>query len=466
MNWKALAFISFLTGIYCCMGKDPQHLSSVTLGSKLIAQDSQDKRRFQIRSLDQTSSGQIEGIEGASSGCGYFALYNGNLCASALMFPERSSDLADISSTKHAQSLFGNLKSPWRLTIMQERFKPTARKIFQQQVLEFLHCPAEANKEDFEYLTCVIKSLDARVIHHPEIWEDSFRYHARKDTVYSALWDRMATISREGSSATKVRKLLNRDELDIFFKNVSVDFSISFDGVCSDSQFPHTIDVEQHGRWVRTTEMPALIDSLHEQNFILTTYGEALTNDQEHAVTSEQFIKLYSTMRKSKDNCVGVVLVYISPGHSKMRSLQSSTLGSLFSWFGSWFSGVKKDSSFKSDFETCQGSSDYGHWISLVVSRINGIVHYYVFDSLANANRLRDPIINEIIDIFDGKKPLPGYEWTSNQMQGLRPKEESSNNQTLNQSWVPFIVGTGIVCALTYTAYSYYKKNRSDKKSE
>ena len=484
MNIKHTTFL--VLGLLACFQgvqaeidlKHAQQLTLSDLGSRLVAQDSVDPRRIQIRSLDQSSSRDMEGIEGSSSSCGYLALYNGILCASALMLPtSKGTHLSNLSSTIYAASLFGSYRSPWRMTIMQERFKGTARELFQKQVLQLLACPAEASKEDYEYLKCVIRSLDPREVHHPEVWEDGFRYHANKDAVYVALYDRMATIVRDGTSATKVRKQLTRSDLDKYFKDLVVDFTISFDGNSYSTFTPDVslkkVDGEQYGRWVRTTEMPHFIKFVKESNLlhnapslIIDTYGEDRTDNGEHAYATEGLTKLYTHMRSTKTDCMGIILMYVSPSHFKKSSLYQSPLRSLCSWLGSWFSSASVESTtYKSDFEA-QGTHDYGHWISLVVSRLNGSVNYYICDSLSNINRLRDPHVNEIIDILDGKKELPGYDCTHKEMRGQPSKVCSSESHSPSRLVLPIIMGTGIACALSYVAYSYYKKSKSEKAKE
>ena len=90
-----------------------------------------------------------------------------------------------------------------------------------------------------------------------------------------------------------------------------------------------------------------------------------------------------------------------------------------------------------------------------MVSRVKGNVRYYVLDSLGNSNRLRNERINEIIDAFDGKKSLPGYDWTVDQIS----RQYKSNGKSLNNtrySWTK--IGLGLVAAglVSYGAYALY----------
>jgi hypothetical protein len=88
---------------------------------------------------------------------------------------------------------------------------------------------------------------------------------------------------------------------------------------------------------------------------------------------------------------------------------------------------------------------------------MRGDVRYYILDSLG-ANRLRTSHINDVIDMFDRKKALPGYEWSAKQAQQIakpigQPVVKAKPSQL---SWTTLGVGVALAGLCTYGAYSLY----------
>lgn len=157
-------------------------------------------------------------------------------------------------------------------------------------------------------------------------------------------------------------------------------------------------------------------------------------------------------MRETNDDCVGVVLVYLPSGGGTMAY---KPVRRMVSWVESWFSSYV---GFAQDAKSIQSGQDSGHWVTLVVARIKGDVRYYILDSLG-INRLRASRINDIIDMFDRKKSLPGYEWSAMQAQQLVAKSNVPpvvKAQPSQLSWTTLSIGVAVAGLCTYGAYSFY----------
>ncbi len=396
-------------------------LKAADLGDLVVAQDKRDARRLQIRSLSQGSTGSDTSLRGSS--CGYHALRNGTLFGQALIQNNRSAELlGQLRSASHAEKLCGAKQSQWRLDVLQQRFKSTARRVYRQLVLQGL-THAQGNQAEFDLLKSCIRDIDPSAVNSPEVWQNGFRYHADKAAVYRAISQRIKKKITQGTKASAQLKVLNSTaKFDKYFGAVSIDFTIKFDGTCISTLEPDVVlgrvTGDMYGKWIRTEEMPNLVDAQRSRsgilhavpNMLVATYGEDLGGYEGDMFASENFAQLYTLIHHTKQDCVGVVLVYLGGSTTSQPSL----VGKLFSWFGSWFTSSKK-TSFADDARKVQGGQDNGHWIALVVSRLKGDLRYYVLDSLANSPRLRNNRINTIISILDGRKRLPGYAWTANQ---------------------------------------------------
>lgn len=468
---------------------DYSHASQLSrdhLGGLFLAQDAQDLRRIQIKSVSQSLTGDECELRGAS--CGYHALRNGTLTALSLLDKgEAQSKLKQIASQRHANELFGTKIAPWRIEIGRLRNESTARKIFRERIVKgFNH--QVANKE-FDLLMRCVGEINVPALARPAVWEDGFHYSVSKKEVYEALAERLNKFAAQGTKDQQVASkalLANRATLDQYFdKNLDVDFKIDFEGACTftNSQQGLTrVPGVRYGNWVQSDEMPSLVNAqrdngiLVEQPMLLVaTYGEDHGGDEHHAFASEKFTQLYSLIRETDDDCVGVVLVYLSSGASS-QGAASSVVRNMLSWFGSWFSS-QKGKSFAKDAEDIRSVQDNGHWITLVVSRIKGDVRYYTLDSLGNSNRLRNSRVNEIIDILDGKKSLAGYSWTAKQVAkqssgmskakatSLRSvgKTQLKNDLKKEYSWTQIGLGTLVTGLVAYGAYAIYNDQKKKK---
>lgn len=454
-------------------------LTKNDLGGFFLAQDSYDTRRIQIRSVNQCSTGD-EALRGAS--CGYHALRNGVLGALALInHGEAQSTLKQLASPQHADDFFGTKTSPWRIEVALLRNNKTARDTFRQIVLNSLKPAGKGAAKERDFLTSIIQH--DLIVPTPAVWEDGFNYSATKHDVYAALAARCNKLAEQGTRDQKeMSKALNKREVfDKYFSDeLLVDFTIDFEGICkrTDSSVLSRVGGVKYGNWLETGEMPKLIAAQKERGILeneptllVATYGDDLGGDEQHAVASDKIIQLYSLIRETEMDCVGVVLVYL-PGGSPKGS-NSSVVRRVFSWFGSWFSSK----GFAQEAGDIQSGQDNGHWISLIVSRIKGDLRYYALDSLGNVNRLRDSRINEVIDIFDGKKGLPGYSWTVQQIEkqssglskiklgSLRSvaKTQLKAEVRPGYSWTQIGVGTLAMGLVAYAAYSVYNDQKKKK---
>ncbi len=432
-------------------------LSKGDIGELFLAQDSKDSRRIQIKSVNQMVVGDDTELRGAS--CGYHAFRNGALTAQGLINKDgKRAVLKSLSSQSHANELFGTKLAPWRLEIGKIRNESTARRVGREMIFSSLALSKEGADADFDLFMECTGSITLPTFEHPEIWEDGFHYKATKKEIYAAIIERCNKLAVQGNRQLKdkVKTFTNRATLDAYFKgDLKIDFKIDFEGRCYRMDSPDTViarvSQEKNGSWVQTDEMQKLVKAqrgngilANEPTLLVATYGEYHGGCNEHAVASEELVQLYSLIRKTKQDCIGVVLVYL-PGGSRSTRPTNTFIGRMYSYVGSFFEHAKK----------IQSGQDNGHWITLVVSRVKGNVRYYVLDSLGNSNRLRSERINEIIDAFDGKKNLPGYDWTVDQIsQQYKGKVKSQSNA--GYSWTK--IGLGLVAAglVSYGAYALY----------
>jgi hypothetical protein len=306
----------------------------------------------------------------------------------------------------------------------------------------------------------------------PEICEDGFHYSASKKEIYDALTKRAHAIT--GRNGWPIDE---KGTLDSYFtKDLTLDFMIDFEGNCYRVTSPFKIQAKvSHdidGNWVQSDEMAFLIDSQRsnegvlakEPTLLVATYGEDLGGIEQHAFASEKFMQLYALLRETKHDCVGVVLVYLPGGYS-VRSYSSSAAQKVYSWIESWLSSDQSNTNFSEDAQGLQMGQDNGHWISLVVSRIKGDLRYYILDS-CNVNRLRNVRINQIIDMFDGVKDLPGYDWTAEQITKLHGHAITKTaDSRKGYSWTKIGLGGAVVGLLTYSAYYFYSQHKNKNNS-
>lgn len=454
-------------------------LTKQDLGSLFLAQDAQDSRRIQIKSVDQGATGSDVELRGSS--CGYHALRNGILCADALINKDGTrASLKKISSQGHANELFGTKQAPWRLIIGKMRNEATAKRVCRERIFNTLTLKKEGPDREFDLLMRCAGDIHLPILARPAIWEDGYHYPISRRDVHKALIDRSEVIAQHGKSDVQgaAKALKNRSILDSYFQgDLSMEFVIDFEGQCYFAESPDLIIAQvpgiKYGNWVQSDEMPTLIDTQRseglletEPSLLVATYGEDQGGVDQHAFASEKFMQLYALIRETKDDCVGVVLTYL-PGCSSKGSHEGSWIGRAASWFGSWFSAVKRGT-FAQDAQAIQSVEDNGHWVTLVVSRIKGTVFYYILDSLGNGKKLRNSRINEIIDIFDGKKSLPGYSWTARQVEKQCGNHSASGAQRSAEvkqgySWTKIGVGTLASGLLAYAAYTLYQDRQKKK---
>ena len=406
-----------------------QQLDKRTLGSMVLKQDSADSRILQIKVVPQSAQG-LTGLAATLQGssCGYHAMKNGLLFSLALLEgSERDQYLQSLRSADYAHFLFGDVQAPWRQFIIQQRFKPIARKVYHRQVKKALK---NCFKEDDQLLRRCINDLD---LVDPVVSQKGFCYSADKAVVCSQLSQRMEKMISQGSKySVALRRLHGR--LNECFSDIAITFTIAFDGRCYE---PYALTKtlaqfsgESYGRWVNSGEIIALVDHQRAEGLLqvhprllVATYGDDLGGEAEHAFTSEKLSQLYALVTETDDDIVGTVLVYL--GGNKT---DKSFVVKLRSWAGGFFG------SFSGDALQLQARQDFSHWIALVVSRIKGDMRYYVLDSLNGTGALSRSRIRDLIDIFDGKKELPGYQWTTEQtlnvFHALEPKKPFLSQRT------------------------------------
>lgn len=389
----------------------------------------------------------IVGLEGSlqTSSCAYHAIKNGILCALAILnSAEREEYLRSMISGDYSRLLFGLPASPWRLEIMKARFQSVARKVYRKQIARSLKKSRSAERRLIKH--CIKNLLPLDPIQGPE----GFRYRADKEQIYAQLTERMNTMIRQGSKHAGMLKSLLDCFNHYFEDTVEVNFAISLDGRCYDPHNPTktlgTVQGDQYGTWVTSSEITCLADYQRTEGLMQTcpsllvaTYGDDIGGHDDHAYASENLAKLYAVAHETEDDLIGVVLVYLSSQYEE-------------TWWHrltGWFSDQK--SSFAGDAYSIQHSYDRGHWVACVISRINKGMQYYVLDSVNSDRVLAHPRVQDLIQIFNGKKELPGYQWTRDQV-GEAVKKKSFLLRT--RKWLAATVGLG---GLTWYAYHWYR---------
>ncbi len=407
--------------------------------------DANDPRRMQIKVAPQNvpgTTGLAAGLQGSS--CGYHATKNGILQALALLQnADRAQYRESMQSTDYAHFLFGTPEAPWRQEIMKQRFKSVARKIYRRKIEEALKKDTVADKALLRHCINALEPVD------PVFTPEGFVYRADIDLVYAQLLQRMETMLLHGSKFAPASVQLHQEKLTEFFDAITIEFTIALDGRCYEPHNPTKtigqVSGDQYGKWVSSDEITSLVEHQRgtgllqtQPRLLVATYGEDLGGLTEHAFASEKLSQLYALVTETDDDVVGVVLVYL--GGSKPS--ESSTMQKIWSWFDS----------FSSHAEKLQSTQDRGHWISLVVSRIKGDMNYYALNS-TNGNVLNHARVNELISYFDGKKELPGYEWTIGQTGKPMHHEATKKPSYRKTKLLLGGIGLGI---LGYYAYKWY----------
>jgi hypothetical protein len=438
------------------------HLNKNELNQLCLAKDSKDKRRVQLKALSQYASGTDATLRGAN--CGFHSLRNGVQTALGIINKSGSRDeLRELSSEDHMNRLFGTKLAPWRVEIGKIRNELTARRVTREIIFKSLSPIKEGIDKEYNLILQSVGSFMLPMFSRPEVWEDGYHYRASKKDIYDALVERCHKAAAQNALSRKDerKRVITSSKLDKYFtQELEIHFTIDFEGNCyayDSDLLLATVPGERYGSWVQSDEMSPLVDAQRgdgilsaEPMLFVATYGEELGGIAQHAVASEKFMELYSVMRETKDDCVGVVLVYLPGGNG----ITYEPVRRMVSWVESWFSSYV---GFAQDAKSVQSRQDSGHWVTLVVARIKGDVRYYILDSLG-ANRLRTSHINDVIDMFDRKKALPGYEWSAKQAQQIakpigQPVVKAKPSQL---SWTTLGVGVALAGLCTYGAYSLY----------
>jgi len=444
-------------------------LTKADLGSLLLIQDSQDPRRIQVRSVCQSSTGRDPELRGAS--CGYHSLRNGILCARALVNQngQRELLLDTLASTHLASKLFGTKKAPWRLEIGSMRNEATIRKIVQEYASSVMVPKKEGSKKEFDLLLNCVGTLHLPVFSKPVIWEDGYHYAVSRHDMFKSIISRAQVIARDkGKDVQRIAKALKNSSLEAYFPcDIAWEFVIDFEGRCYEKQDPtNLLALVSHdlaSNWVQSDEILLLSRAQQdhglledEKSLFVATYGENHGGVDQHAFATETFMQLYSIIRSTKLDCVGVVLVYISGSSTCVNGY--SYLNKMSAWVGSLFN-KNASSDFAHDAQSIQSCHDNGHWVTLVVSRIKGALSYYVLDSI-NVPMVRHERINEVIDILDGRKCLPGYSWTAQQVENQVAKNQYAHGEHIQKySWLTKSFGVLAMGVIAYVGYSYYHKS-------
>ena len=433
-----------------------EQIGTDRLGSLLLQKNSSDARVMQIKVAPQMSQGLFSlaaTLEGSS--CGYHAVKNGILFSLALLEgPAKDTYLPLLKSDEYARVLFGKPQAPFRLFVMQQRFKRIASTIYHKQIeMALKH---SVNQDNQVLLRC-IHDLD---VVDPTVAEQEFSYSADTAIVCSQLKQRMEKMIAQGSSHSEALKRL-LGKLKEYFNHQKIQFTITFDGRCSTFTRPlgsivegsmnpwqgvvkKINDLHLYGRWATSAEIMDMVDYqrseglLQEHPRLLVAVGEygAFANDKLSA--------LYALLTETDDDLIGTVLVYLGSSEKLEKVVKKYT------------------KTFAEEAQQLQQSQDYGHWISLVVSRIKGDKRYYVLDSLNSSGALSHHKIRELIDIFDGKKQLPGYQWTISQAQRATTSLSSlpSGKSFLSLRTKALLVGIGLAALACggYLSYSSYLK--------
>jgi hypothetical protein len=303
---------------------------------------------------------------------------------------------------------------------------------------------------------------------------------------------KLTQLQKEQRTLAIFESLRSAGRYDLYFEDFDCEITSTLDGVIKQQEqererklYEVTQQGSLEGRWILGEEVMKLVNYVKldaerggifgavPPNLLVTTYGD-LGGD----FAGPGFDDLYRIMRDARDtNIIAVVSVYVQFPASGLFNF----LGQIFSWI--W---GKKEESFGEEHNRHQQEQDGGHYISLVVSRIRGQVQYIISDSLGNANRLRDPRVNRIINILDGKEPLSRFQDVQvvqdvaphvnpdGSVQSRPPArigaqvivnpEERNQSQRQSNGALEMTAGakfimTGAFAALVYGGYKYYYRN-------
>jgi len=415
---------------------------------------------MQMRSLSQGSVGADYSLRGSS--CGYHALRNGAYVAQALLNKEEADSwLARLSSSEDADYLLGNASSLLRMPIIKKRFSLTARRAVKKLLEEALQQQDLLRnhvcfKDERDLIKNALEWLDLAAVKNPEILTHGLRYRISKEDVYQALVSKIKQAEKGSRDLEK--------NFDTYLGDFTIDFTIDFKGNCFNTDnrskiLAHNVS-EPQGEWLRTEEVIDLVEMQKEEGILrdipqllVTTYGDNLGGSDTHAYVSDTFAQLYTTLRKTKDDCVGVVLVYQSRCASYTEKAQSFIRKSA-TWLWSFIASAK-EKSFQKEALELQSSQDGGHWVTMVVCRIKGDVRYYLLDSLGNANLSNDQRIRDVIRVLEGRKNLPGLEWTLQQIaaQNKISMQMKSVAKAHSNTGTKLVIGAAVTGFLAYLLY-------------
>ena len=404
--------------------------------------DAQDPRRMLISVAPQCFSGYtglVAMLQGSS--CGYHASKNGILCAQALINrSDRDQYIASLQSTEYAHFLFGTPEASWRQHILKQRFKTVARVVHRA----IIH---KALKADNQLLRACINGLEPV---EPVFEQGRLHYRADQDVVCRQIRQRIDRMISQGSTYSPENLQLHREQLADFFEPFVVDFTATLEGKFYDvhGTLLGVAQGDSYGRWAGSDEIMALVNHQRktgllqtQRRLLVADYGADLGGFIEHSYASQELSQLYALVTETNDDVVGVVLVYLGGKEPESQSV----LQKISTWFASW------GDSFSSHASQLQASQDHGHWIALVVSRLQGNMNYYVLDSMNNTSLLRCSRINELIAYFDGEKELPGYEWTVSEVAKLAVPTTSCYSKT------KILLGGLAIGAALYGSYKLYQ---------
>ncbi len=417
-----------------------QLLTPATLSNLQIEVDTSDSRRIQIyvpRQHECAGPGEDQLYLTASS-CGYHALYNGMKLALAQIYPlQRQQFLTELMSKNAILQTFGTLQSQWRSFIMRKRLDSSLRDVVRDLCLEAFKVEGEiaqpgpnyqgtifsstrqsmrirraleeptATVAEFALIYNRLRDTSTKLLHGARPEATGFRLIVNTDTFLTALEQTIDEHLRGvlDNNRVEYEALLRRIGEDrqhfsnAFFRPIIIDLLAQYDQKIYQRNvkiFENTVALP-YGKWLLGEEIPALMDfeqqrqsPLHNVNGLrLCTYNDT---------ANIGFQELVADMARPNQDVMAIIAVYI--GDTSVSSQFEKFVRSIFGPIMS-----PEPDTLHQTTQRLTKEKTNGHWITLLVSRINGQTTFLITDSSGSC-RFNEKQINEIIEILDGRRPL------------------------------------------------------------
>ncbi len=358
-------------------------------------------------------------MTGSAADCGYHSVANGFAISQLLLSEsneERLNLFQRLRDRNMKQKLFANIDSPWKQWIAAKRADGMASKQIQAYLKKSLRIsgnPAfdKLDQKSKDQLLNGITNVGSKYPRHIRIQTctNCFTYKISSPHILSyfkkQLEDLCEDIRIEMALEEKEEHRINKKEK----ANICEILAQTLDSYFDFTDEEISIQISENA-WLTPEEVVALAEAEEPRlpaNFKVRNSDSIITytfspgdNYQENG----EFAHLRKKLMVS-GNHLAIVLLY-EPGSSAPSTTSEACEGGILNRIYSYFR--PKSSIAQTEAEIYAAgvqNNTNGHWITLVVNKVDKDIEFILANSGSNASRIYDRRVNELIRFLEGDKP-------------------------------------------------------------